>query len=113
MWGGGKDNKINLGEIKGIKYKKGREINLSLLFAVMERLCALVDGHIHFAAQDLAKGVLRELLFTDSEQADLLIGDGGLVVVVNIGLEVRVHIGDAVLGEEVLVGIDLGNDGVV
>ena len=44
---------------------------------------------------------------------DLLIGNGVFIVFIDIGLQMCLDIGDAVLFDIVLVGIDLGDDGIV
>ena len=78
-----------------------------------DSLFYLVDGHINLKSHDLAQGILGELLGADAEKTDLLIGNGGLVVAVDVLLEVGVKILNLIRFEIVLVGVDLGNDGVV
>ena len=65
----------------------------------------LVDRHIELESEDLTKGVLRELLGSDLEDSDLLIGDSRLVVFVDVALKILLDVLDAVLLHEVVVGI--------
>ena len=74
---------------------------------------ALVNSHINLSSQYLTKSVLRELFISHLKKSDLLVGNCGLVVSVDVLLEVFLRIGDAVLFKVVLVGEDLCNDGVV
>ena len=73
----------------------------------------LVDRHIDLESHDLTEGILGELLGTHLEYGYLLIRYCGEVVLVDVLLEVGVDILDAVLGDVVLVGINLGNDSIV
>ena len=72
-----------------------------------------INGHIDLEAHDLAQGVLREFLCANLEVHDLLKGNGVFIVFIDIGLQMCLDIGDAVLFDIVLVGIDLGDDGIV
>ena len=72
-----------------------------------------VDGHIQLEAHDLAQGVLGEVLLADLQDGDLLVGHRRLVVGIDVGLEVCLRVGNAVLLHVVLVREDLSDDGVV
>ena len=77
------------------------------------RLFILVDSHIDLESCDLAEGVLGEGCGSDLENTDLLIGNGGLVVLVDKGLDMSLYVLNAVCLDIVLVGEDLGDDRVV
>ena len=76
------------------------------------RLKMLIYCHIDLSSEDLTKGILGEFLVSDLEKTYLLIGNGGLVILVDELLEVALEIGDALLFKESLIGIDLTNDGI-
>ena len=75
--------------------------------------CRSVDRHIELKSHDLAKCVLGELGIANLENADLLVRNCGAVVVVNVLLQMCLDIGDVVLLDILVIGIDLGNDCVV
>ena len=89
-------------------------LNKSSLFCVESDLFSvLFNSHIDLESHDLTKGVLGELLVTNLENTYLLVRYCGEVVLINVLLEMCVDIGNAVLLDIILIGINLSNDGVV
>ena len=72
-----------------------------------------VDRHIDLEAHDLAEGVFREFRPADLEDRDLLVRNRLPVERVNVRFEVCFNVGNAVLFQIVLVGIDFRDDGIV